>query len=78
MNLEIGHQFNKDGIIFCVLDIIDYDMKQYALFSAEYEKLDYIFYEVNRINNDYNLKRVDDESLIYELFKIVEERKNDE
>lgn len=70
--LEIGQIFEKNGYEFCVLDIIDYNMKKYVLFSIEAEKVEYAFYEINFINDRYNLKKIDDNLVECTLFNIFE------
>lgn len=72
MKLEIGHIFEKNGITYCVLDILDYEGKKYILFSIEDDKLDYLFYEVEYANHEYILNLLTDELLINKLFEIVE------
>lgn len=75
--LEVGQVFNKNDKVFCVLDIIDFNMKKYALFSVESDKLDYVFYEVIANEDGYNLNVVNDNKIIFELFNIIEGEKDE-
>lgn len=74
--LEVGQIFNKNNATYCVLDLIDYDGKNYVLFSKESDKIAYIFYEILETIDGYNLVEVDDEKINFALLDIFE-RKED-
>lgn len=80
--LEVGQIFRKNDQIYCVIDVLDFNMKKYVLFSVESDgeeenELDYSFYEIVKNNSNFELSLVMDENINYELFKIVEGEKND-
>ena len=70
--IEVGQIFNRNGYTLCVLDIIDYNFKKYALISVEREKVEYKFYEVIYANSNFHLEQVVDTSIEHALFSIVE------
>lgn len=70
--LEVGQIFNKDNAVFCVLDLLDYNDVHYALFSKETEKVEYLFYEIVKVDNGYTLVEVEDDELNFALFDLVE------
>ena len=76
--LEVGHEFERNGINYCVVDIVDYENKSYCLLSIEKEneKISFAFYEYKvEMNGDFTLDSVEDEELISKLFDIFEEKK---
>lgn len=77
MMLEVGQIFNKKGKTLCVLKKLKYNNKEYALISVEDNKLEYLFYEITLIDDNYKLNLVTDSNLEYKLFEIIE-GENDE
>lgn len=73
--LEVGQIFKRNDNELCLLKLIEYDNKHYALFSVENTKMEYLFYEVlyNTNNGSFNLTLVNDDDLNNVLFEIVEE-----
>jgi hypothetical protein len=63
--------------MYCVLDIIEFNSKNYVLFSVEGDKLEYLFYEIISNNNGYNLNLVNDDLIKYNLMNIIEGGKNE-
>ena len=45
--LEVGHEFRRHGIKFCVIDFLKYNDKTYCLLSVEKpnEKMSFSFYD---------------------------------
>lgn len=74
MTLEVGQVFNKFGMSFYVLDILDFNFKKYVLMAMEKEKTQYHFYEVISNGKDYKLKMVEDDLLEYNLFEVFEQK----
>ena len=72
--LEIGQIFNKNGVEYCLLDILILDDKKYALFSLETDKLSFSFYEIIENETDYDLKFIDDQQLNFHLLELYEEK----
>lgn len=70
--LEIGKTFNKNGYDFCVLDLIDYYGKKYALFSKEKDNISFEFYEILENSDGYSLILVTNEELKFNLLSMVE------
>ena len=75
--LEVGQIFIRGGIQLCVLDLIDYNSKKYALISAEDDKIEFLFYEMIHENGKYNLNLVSDDELNCILLEKVEEKINE-
>lgn len=71
---NIGQVFKKDGQEICILDIIQYENRQYAFMSVESEKLEYLFYEIIQVNQGYNLNLVTNEDFNNILFSLVERK----
>ena len=71
--LEIGHEFERRGKKYCVLDFIDLNSKKYILFSVEQEgqKIDYEFFEISENIDGYHLEQTNDEKIINQLFDAV-------
>jgi hypothetical protein len=78
MNLEVGYEFVKDGSTYCLLDIINLNSKQYALFSEESknEKLNFEFYEISEDANNFNFKKVTNENTNNMLLDYIERSSN--
>ena len=72
MMLEIGQEFNKNGSRYCLLEILEYNLKKYVLFSVESEKIEYLFYEVFQEGKNYNFSLVTDEETKFALYEQVE------
>ncbi len=73
--LEVGHEFKRNGVQYCVIDFMLYNQKQYCLLSVEKkdEKLDFEFYECSfGPNGGINMNQVNDTELLSNLFKILE------
>ena len=71
---KIGQVFHKNGFDFCILDILEYESKQYLLCSVEKDKLEYIFYDVHYESGKYNLVQVLDQQLEFNLFELFEQK----
>ena len=71
MKLEIGYEFKKNGIIYSVIDIIDYNEKSYCFLSEESDlgRIDFHFYEYSIKEEDIDIKLVSDDELITQLLK---------
>lgn len=72
-NVRGRPNIKKNDYIYCVIDILDFNMKKYVLFSVESDdeednELDYLFYEIVKNNSNYELNLVTDENINYELF----------
>lgn len=78
MNLQVGQIFEKEGNTFCLIELLNLDGKDYALFSVESSKISYIIYEINTTDQGYNLIAVTDDSLNNRLMSIFEEKNEDE
>lgn len=74
---EVGQIFNKDGIEYCVLDLIEYNNNTYIFMSVEDGNIEYLFYEVKKTNNGYNLELIIDDELNNYLFSIEEVKNNE-
>ena len=74
---EVGQIFNKDGIEYCVLDLIEYNNNTYIFMSVEDGNIEYLFYEVKKINDGYNLELIIDDELNNYLFSIEEVKNNE-
>ena len=75
--LEIGHEFERNGVQFCVVDIVDLNNKSYCFLSEERrnEKMDFHFYEYSiSSTGDVNLDLVKNDDLIDNLYSVMEER----
>ena len=77
MMLEVGHILKKNGRTFCVLDILEFNMKKYVLFSVEDTKLEFLFYEILPSSDGYHLNLVKDDELEFKLFELVEGEKDE-
>ena len=76
--LEVGHEFRRHGIKFCVIDFLKYNDKTYCLLSVEKpnEKMSFSFYDYKiNLKGTYELNEVEDKQLIATLFELFEERK---
>ena len=71
---RIGQVFNKDGYDFCILDLIDYNGKKYALLSVEKEQIEYLFYEIVHNEDGYELIHIYDNEIEFALFNIFENK----
>ncbi len=69
---QVGQIFKRDGYELCVLDIVNYNNKYYIFTSVEKEKIEFLFYEVEKHNTSYALKKVSDDMLEAQLFSIVD------
>lgn len=72
--IEVGQIFQRKGYSLCVLDILDYNQKKYALFSVEREKVEYKFYEIMFDNAGYHLEQITDTEVENALFSIVDNK----
>lgn len=70
--LEVGQTFKKNGYDLCVLDLINYDGRNFALLAVEKDKLEYLFYEMIKNDNNFDLKLVSDNETNFALFDIIE------
>ena len=69
---QIGQIFVKNGIEFCLIELVNYDGNLYGFFSVEDKKIDYIFYEMKQTETGCKLVAVVDENLNNILFSMVE------
>ena len=58
--------------VFCVLELLNYNNSYYALFSKETDKVEYVFYEVIKVDGGYTLLEVEDDKLNFALFELIE------
>ena len=77
--LEIGHEFERKGKKYCVIDIIELDLKKYVLFSIEEkdENINYKFFKITENMSGYNLEEVIDDNIINQLFDKIERSGNE-
>ena len=76
--LSIGHEFVRNGVQFCVVDIIDYNDRSFYFLSEERknEKMNFHFYECNiESDGDISLNLVRDDELTSTLYGLLEEGK---
>ncbi len=70
-----GQVFKKNGINYCVIDILHLDNEMYLLLAEQLETISYVFYKVKIVNNNsYDLTVVDDELLNSKLFEMFENK----
>ncbi len=77
--LEIGHEFERKGKKYCVIDIIELDLKKYVLFSIEEKdkNINYKFFKITENMSGYNLEEVIDDNIINQLFDKIERSGNE-
>jgi len=68
---EVGQVFKKNGIEYCVVDILQCDNKDYLLISNAANKIDFEFFEVRRPDdNHYELLTIHNDAINNKLFDI--------
>lgn len=74
MILEVGHEFERKGKKYCVIDILELNSKRYVLFSEEcsVQKMNFSFFEITETVNGYNLSKVTDDNINNMLFEKLE------
>ena len=72
--LEVGHEFERNGKKYIVLDFVSSKAKKYVLLSYTdpEEKIGYEFYELTEKADGYDFKKVNDDNTISQLFEKVE------
>lgn len=72
--IEIGYEFLRNGKNYCLIDIVDLNSKQYALFSIEESghKMNFEFCEMTRNSEGYFFDRVTDDNINNLLFEKME------
>ena len=72
---EVGHVFKRNGIDYCVIDIIKYNNKEYLLLSNNVGGIDYDFYLLSKPNDSQlRLSKVTDEKLELQLMNLFYDR----
>lgn len=75
MNFVVGQVFNKNGNMYCVLDLITYNLKNYVLFSVESGKQFYFdIFEINTSFDRYDLIKVNNQAIFNSVMEIFEMR----